>query len=339
MRYLILLGAVAAAVAGYYAYWQSLADGLTAGAEQWVAERRAQGYQVEYRGMRVHGFPFRLTMDIEAPRIGDPTHALAWDWRADWATGYLQPWNLTHVILVVDGEQHVAWTEAGKRRAVKLLAEDTRASAIFDRSGALKRYQGAMQNAELEIADLGPASFASAQVAGRNNNGEDETRPPGSVDVGLRVADLTLPPKTGGALGREIGRAVLTAFLPTPPPTDVTEPAVTAWRDGGGTIDLRDVELAWGPLEIKGDGAASLDAALRPEGKLRAEIRGYDATLDALAAAGSIRDDDVNTAKFALSLVAKPGPDGRPFVTTPLSAREGRLFIGPAPILSLPPLF
>ncbi len=339
MRYLILLGAVAAAIAGYYAYWQSLADGLADGAEQWIAERRSQGYEVGHEGIRVRGFPFRLTVEFDTPRIADPTHALAWDWRADWVTGYLQPWNLTHVILVVDGEQHVAWTEAGKRRAVTLLAEDTRASAIFDRSGALKRYQGAMQNAEVEIADVGPASFASAQVAGRHNNGEDETRPPGSVDLGLQVADLTLPPKTGGALGREIGRAMLTAFLPTPPPADVTEPAVAAWRAGGGKIDLRDIEVAWGPLEIKGDGIASLDTALRPEGKIRAEIRGYDATLDALATAGSMRDEDVKTAKFALSLVAKAGPDGRLFVTTPLTAREGRLFIGPAPILSLPPLF
>ena len=54
MRYLILLAAVAAAIAGYYAYWNSLSDGLSAGVDRWIVEQQKRGYVVEHAGFERH---------------------------------------------------------------------------------------------------------------------------------------------------------------------------------------------------------------------------------------------------------------------------------------------
>ncbi len=339
IKLIVLFGGLIGAVIAYSFYWNSLAAGLAEGTARWIEARRAEGYAVEHGGLEVRGFPYRLAIEIEQPRLAKPNHPAAWDWRAEALTGYLQPWDLGHVIFVVDGAQQVAWTTDGKRQSARILAEDARASLVLDGAGQPVRYQGILQSGSFELAGVGPAAFAKALVAGRHNRGEDAERPAGSVDFAVHAVELELPAGSGGVLGREVALARLNSFLPVAAPGDPTEAALTAWRQAGGTVEVREMELIWGPLEVRGRGGTALDTALRPTGRLDVEIRGYDATLDALAAAGQMPDDNANTAKFALALLAKNGADGRRFVAAPLVAEDGRLYLGPAEILKLPSLF
>ena len=108
MRYLILIGLVVAAMFGYYFYWNSLADTLVAGIERWIDQRRADGYEIDHAGYDVRGFPFRLTLVVEAPRIARPAAPNGFDWRGDWITIYLQPWDPTHAIADLQGPQRLA---------------------------------------------------------------------------------------------------------------------------------------------------------------------------------------------------------------------------------------
>ncbi len=339
MRYLILIGLLVAAMFGYYYYWTSLADTVVAGIERWIDERRADGYEIDHAGYEVRGFPFRLTLVVEAPRIARPATPNGFDWRGDWITVYLQPWDPTHVIADLQGPQRLAWTVGGVESALTLLAETARCSVILDRGGKVKRYSADLQRAEITLDDQPPAPVARIRIAGRLNRGEDDARPDGSIDFSFHVEQFELPADRTSPLGRILEELQVVSFLPPPAPAEASRVALVRWRDSGGKVDLRRLEAKWGPLEVTGDGTARLDRAMRPVGSLKAEIRGHEKTLDALVAARQMSRSDAKTAKFALKLLSRKGDDGRRFVKAAVNVQDGWLYVGPVPILPLPPLF
>ncbi len=339
MRYVILIGLVVAAMFGYHLYWTSLADGVVAGIERWIDDRRAAGYEIGHAGYEVRGFPFRLTLVVEAPRIAWPAAPNGFDWRGEWITAYLQPWDPTHVIVDLQGRQRLGWTVGGVDSAITLIAEVARLSVILDRAGKLKRYSADVQGAEITLDDRPPAPVARIRMAGRHNRGEDDARPDGSIDLSFHVERFELPADRTSPLGRILENFQVVAFLPAPVPAEASHAALIRWRDSGGKVDLRRLEAKWGPLEVTGHGTAGLDRAMRPVGSLNAEIRGHEKTLDALVAARQMSRSDAKIANFALKLLSRKGADGRRFVKAPVNLQDGWLYVGPVPILPLPPLF
>src|SRR6185295_1371880 len=87
--------------------------------------------------------------------------------------------------------------------------------------------------------------------------------------------------------------------------------AVAAWRDAGGTLEIRRLTLDWAPLALAGDG---------PLGAFTLRIAGYAETIDAIAGAGALRPREAAAIKAALNLLARQeGADGRREVRLPLS--------------------
>jgi hypothetical protein len=142
----------------------------------------------------------------------------------------------------------------------------------------------------------------------------------------LRLPALPVP------LRNPLDELALAITVRGPVPATPPRQAAIAWRDAGGTADIDQFTLRSGPLTIIGSGTAALDGELQPEGAFSLAIEDYRALLDALVAAGRLRHSAADVAGLALSLVAKPGPDGKPEITTPLRMQNGRLFLGPLAI-------
>jgi len=49
-----------------------------------------------------------------------------------------------------------------------------------------------------------------------------------------------------------------------------------------------------------------------------------------LVAGGQLRGSDARLAQIALSMLAKPGADGRPQISTSFTIQNGQMFLGPA---------
>ena len=85
-----------------------------------------------------------------------------------------------------------------------------------------------------------------------------------------------------------------------------------AWRDGGGSLEIRHLALIWGPLDLTASATLALDDQLQPMGAGSARLVGYAETLDALAAHGAISRSAATAAKAVLSLLAHNPEDGSP---------------------------
>ena len=155
------------------------------------------------------------------------------------------------------------------------------------------------------------------------------------VGIAVDVRGLSLPavPAPFRNPVDEIGLGVtVMGEIPAAP----ARQAAASWRDSGGTLELDHVAVRWGSLTISGSGTVALDADLQPIGGFSGAIGGYDELLKALVAAGRMRAGDARLAQFALGMLAKAGPDGRPEIATSFTIQNGDMYLGPAKLGKTP---
>jgi hypothetical protein len=334
MRYFVLFAAVLAAAAGYSIYWFVLADRFDAAIAHWIAERQAEGLVVSDAGRTASGFPGLLTVRIAKPSIAG-TGKFTWAWHGAELKLHLQPWDLSHLIFDAGRSNDLTWTEHGAERQVHLTTGRALASAIL--SG------GQVERLDVDVRDLVSTgtpgqeiAAARAQVHERANHGEDRTRPPNSYEVALQADGLVLPEDIAGPLGPVVQTLDVDDILTEPLPRGFDQ--LAAWRDDGGVLTLNSVKVTWGPLDAHGSGTITLDKEMRPLGAFAAEIRGFAGVIDALVKAGQLRAGNARTAKIALGLLSSTDDKGNRVLSAPITAQDGRLFVGPIALLRLLPL-
>lgn len=335
LRYLILVGVVLGAVAGYYALWRHLAGQVEARAEAWFAEMRAAGREASHGAVHFGGFPYRLAIGFEQVAIGETQGPAPWRLQADRIDAYLQLWNFQHVIFDLPGAQRLAWQDgpSGARREALLRADRLRASLVLDGAGRWLRVAVDLERPALEDAAAGWSADRLLVHLRRA-----EAVPP-VFDIALQAANAGLPAALDTALGRQLQEIKLTGKLSGPltgqQPRDILE----LWRDAGGIVTIDAAQLQWNGLRFEGDGTFTLDRQLRPLAAFSGKLRGADHLIDALQGAGRMKPGEALAAKAALKLVERREGDQPPYLPVPLTAQDGRLSLGPVPLLSLSPVW
>lgn len=333
--YIVIATLVVLLSLGWTGYWFWIRDRLGGEIETWVAARRAEGIEIVDAGRHIGGFPLRLEVTVEQPRV---SQASLWSWSAPRLRIFIQPWNLTHVIFDLGSSQSVEWTEAGVARKAVLAEDRALASAQFSRDGRLQMAAVDLTKPVVTDSALGDMGAERAQVHLRANHGETPNRPEGSFGLAIQIDKARLPPSTVTPLGPDIAMLKAVATIPPPlPPIDRRK--LDAWREAGGVINVDQLDLTWGPLDGNANGTLTLDRQMRPLFSFGTEIRGFNPTVDAYAKAGLLKPNQASGLKMALTTLAKPDAKGRPTAQIPIAAQDGRLFIGPFGVANLLPLF
>jgi hypothetical protein len=161
-----------------------------------------------------------------------------------------------------------------------------------------------------------------------------------ALSVNLNAQEVMLPQGINWPLGRHLGSLFADAAIdgPLPPPHGFVANA-RAWRDGGGAVDLRQVDLRWGPLDGHLSGTASLDQDLQLLASGAVRARNYAETLDVLAERRIINADAALAAKAVLSLLASVRAGGGPAeVEIPFTIRDRVAAVRGIPLVKLPAL-
>ncbi|MBM3570363.1 MAG: DUF2125 domain-containing protein [Alphaproteobacteria bacterium] len=328
-RYLALLLAVIGAVAAYSAYWVWIAQRAADGLEAWAESQAAQGWTVAWSRLDARGYPFRLILALQDVAAWNERVALSVE-RLD---AVAKPWDLSHVIAEAHGVGRLQQIEGENVRHWQALWDRAMASARLSGAGEIRRLDLEMRNLKLD----GPQGLAlettRLRVHGRINRGEDAERPEGTRDLALAVEGTRLPAMLHGPLGRDLALLEIATRLGGRPET-----GLAAWRDDGGTLDVNRLALRLGPIEAEGDATLALDKAMRPIGAGKVKLRGQDALIDLLVAQGTLREGEGRLARAALTLLAQRDADQRPYIEAPLTAQDGRLWLGPVALATLPVL-
>ncbi len=310
--------AVAASTATIFFLWLIFASRVEEGAGLWAEARRAEGFAISWQRLDIGGFPFYFDLGFVEPRIARG----GWSAEAPLLTATLLPWRLEKVDLAaprltVTGPAAAAGLEA---MTAQLLVEDGRVRSLI--------VEGAAASARLRGEDLGRADRAALVI---------ELFDPAVTDWQTESVAGKVSLRGTKPASRFAPRLLFEEPYDLDLDGAIKGPVadLVRWRDGGGTVDLRRVVLAWGPLKVDGKGTVALDGEMRPLGAGTAKLQGLPPTLDRLVARGQVKAQDASVAKIVLGLLAQPTADGGSEVTAPVTAQNGRLFLGPVPLLTL----
>src|SRR5579885_892780 len=172
-----------------------------------------------------------------------------------------------------------------------------------------------------------------AIVPARSPAGHDQP----DLGVAVDLRGLSVPEAPPG-FAPAIDELALGATVMGPIPAGVPRRAAAAWRDAGGTVELDHFRLVWGGLKVAASGTLALDQDLQPIAAFSGTVSGFDAVIAALVASGRMSESDGRLARLGLSLLAKPGPDGKPELASSLTVQNGEIYLGPAKLGPAPRL-
>lgn len=318
------------------AVWRSMADGLEAGVDAWIAARRAQGWAVAHGPRTRGGWPLAATLDLPEIRMegGFATVPGGVAWTIERARLRLALPRLDRVVIALAGRQTLRLGPL----AVPFTADRLDLALAIER-GVPPR-GGTAVTERLRIGTAAgaiEARRAEAGLAVLRTAVEGEA----AIEVSLAGSDVDLPPGVQPALamlGRRIARFEATLSLSGPWPHG-GGPAARAetWRDGGGTAQLRIGALAWGPALLDAEATVALDDALQPMGAGTLRLIDAGTVLEAAAGAGLLPVTQLPAARAILRLLERePEGDGRPELVAPVLLEDRVLAVARIPLLRLP---
>lgn len=299
------------------ALWWVAAGLMISQVEAWITANADASTAIAHGEISRAGFPFEIAVSIPNVALSKAGNAV----ETAALRLHILPWAPSRLIMS-SGAPATLTSAAGP-----VLRAD-RLEAALDRTTD-QRERISLHGADLRLALPGQPPVTAERLTAV------ATRLPGDARPVTLFLDAT---GAQSAARPEKLDLKFDAALRGPIDALIGPPNFAAWRDAGGALELRDVTLSHGPAQLSGAATVTLDQALRPVPNGTLTLRGVKAFLDRLTALGITSPRDAAIGQTALTLLSKPGADGQPEVTLPLTGRDGWLSIGPLRVTRLPPL-
>lgn len=334
------------AIGGWSLVWLLAARQVQTVLQDWVAARRAAGWQITEGPERLTGWPSGAAVEIRGFAISGGGNLLpgGLSWRSQRLVLRLPLSSPRHLLVLPGGVQHLGLFGGPELMltASRLMATVPIALIPFMAGpGAPPSLVARVEGLKIGPAGLDPtlvtAQMLKIEAAPGASPGSGAL--PGAT-LRMQAAGVTVGHGTVTSLGPKISvfsfSGALIGRMPAGPDW---ASRLEAWRDHGGMVAVRSLSLVWGPLAVGATGRLVLDQKLQPAGEGTARVVGYAATLDALASAGRIGSGVATAAKALLTLLARPSSaGGPPEVDVPLSLEHRTLEVGHIPLIKLPPV-
>jgi hypothetical protein len=326
-------------VAGDVIYWRIAAERLRTGFQAWLTEQTARGWEGGSSPPSMGGWPRAATLAVPnlTLRHGGATMPGEVNLAAAGITLSVSLFNPGSLRLSLTGPLHV---RVGAAPDMILSGDEASVSVPLRQAGPLSLALHA-KSLRLEPAlgawrvTLGLLD-AEAEIA--VEAGADQSEPAATFAVTSEA--IALPAGIKWPLGSNISSLFVEGSLngPLPETREITGWA-EAWRDGGGSLELKHLVIGWGPLGLTSTATLALDDQLQPMGSGSGRIVGYAETLDRLAAGGKLTKSAATAAKAVLSLMAgTTGADEPTSVDVPLTLQYRTLSMRQVPLVRLPEL-
>lgn len=326
MRALIWITLVAALLWG--GLWVAASTAIRNGTESWFAAQAARGIVAEKSGLTVIGFPSRVDVTVNDLTLADPAQGTGWQ------TPFLQvfsmSWKPWHLIAALPTGQIV--TLPGQE--IALDGEGMLASLELHPGPDLALNRTRVEARALRLVSTGGWALGADRMfaATEEDPSLADTHRLGLTVDGIAVDPALLAKLQGTDLPARAETLHLDAYATFSAPldrhADQTRPHLTG-------LDLRDLRLLWGPLQITATGRMAAGVDGLAEGEIAVTITGWRRLLPLAVALGLTTQDQADVLARGLEVMAKAGPDPE-VLTLPLRAAAGRMTLGPLPLGAAP---
>jgi hypothetical protein len=334
-----LTAAVAGLFVAYCAAWIGAAIVMQDQAAKWVAAQRTAGLTITHGEPLLSGFPMRVVASYPGWEVAAPVTAGGWTWRTAAVRLIARPWSPLGFTADLSGLHTLtgALTPPGIAAWIKAARVDIAPRLTAD--GRIGEVAATLKDVRVSQTAEGPSTLsldAGALVIAKVQGDEPDNRPIWRLEAdGSQFgvpADIRM-----GPFAPRLERVRLIAELLGPLGSGPLPTALDAWREAGGTLEVRDFALDWPPLSVAASGTLSLDAGLQPIGALTARFQGFFETVDALAERGSVRSTQASMAKVMLALLMRtPDDGGPPELSIAVTLQDRKLYTGPVALMDMP---
>jgi hypothetical protein len=342
-----LIGLIAFAVlsVAYTGFWFYVASVFRDNLPAWIERMAGTGATLAYRQLEISGYPFRFRLILHEPLLDAPAMpALAGKplrWSAGRIVATMAPLNFHAYTIDLAGAHRIDWPGERGTQVANVTADKLTVRTDMFADGLPKSAK--FEIAQLRIVDdAAPADPLWLMGSGEINaqrlfpDGEVASKPTFGLD--FRIADARIPPGDF-PLGRDVAKLVGEAHVVGALSDPTTMDGLSQWRDAGGIVEYTLTEGRYGPLVVNGTGTGALDDHLQPMTAGTARVEGLFPAIDALRDRDLIRSRDAAMAKVMLGVLSRPGTNGGgPTISLPYSIQNQKLFVGPVPLMALPPI-
>jgi hypothetical protein len=112
---------------------------------------------------------------------------------------------------------------------------------------------------------------------------------------------------------------------------------LASWMRDGGLIELTQLGVSWGALDVFASGTLGFDRVQRPEGAFTILVDGHRRLIRQFVADGSLAVDEAARLALALDQATVAGADGSGRLSVPVMLRQGRFVVGPVDVGAVKP--
>ncbi|MCF6196646.1 MAG: DUF2125 domain-containing protein [Emcibacter sp.] len=328
MRFRVLVSTVIIAIIGYSLFWFYMAGEFEDRIEAWAQTQKPRGLSLRYKELDITGFPYRMELaftDLNVIKTnGDGLPVL---FMAPNITLIAFPWNIYHGVIVSDGGA----LRIGRRTnpALTLAFGKSRASVIFDRAdGAFLRFSAVLgsmkwvgQNDDLAASTADQMKLHILRP--QQDDGHDDMELPVQVKLFMELDGLAVR----DYFDKKLDKVRLDLELHGKSLPNYSKDSLTAWRDEGGTLSVKNLEVIADNMNVDLNGELSLDQDMKPLGAFSAKLRTPDQT-----------GDSPPKNKLMQELGRLGNPDSKGPSELAVSLQNGLLYLGPVPVYELAPV-
>lgn len=288
--------------------------------------------------LNITGFPFRFDAALGGITVAGRDSHGAWEWRADRAVVHLAPWLSRDASFDLAGTHKLRFHVGRIPLDLEVKAASAPGEIRMGENGKphlLRITPAGLTAREVTTGSRIAADSANLQLFLYPERKAANTEP--SAGMLLELSGVALPEKLAGFLGPKLDKLSAEVQVLSDLPVPVNRQNLARWREGGGSVEVRNLALQWGPLHVDGSGTITLDPGLQPEASFAARMSGFEEATNALVTAGLIREQDAETVKLLLSLMARRNAPGEAAqIRVPISIQEHTIFVGPARLARMP---
>jgi hypothetical protein len=335
-RFLAVAAAVGCllVVASYTGLWYLEASQVRDGIARFIAARATHGMTIRSEKLEIGGFPFTLDADfgrvmVDGLPYAKPVHA-----EAPSLLLRARPWQPGNWRIVAENGLIVTVPE-NEGQSFRATAGDARGRAQVESDGLVIGID--CHNITLGSPGSAPAAHhASLRLTVPDKPPEDDTTP--SLTFDLVVDRAVLPNGLESPQAGLPDRLSIEGVVEGPVPEEPLVPALTEWRERGGSIELHQIVLRWGAVDLDGDGTLTLDTNLQPAASFTGRIRGWGALLDDLVQAGALTASEANYDRLGFGLLTRTAEDGKSELRAPITLQNTQVYLGKAKVAKVPPI-
>ena len=318
----------------YTVFWFVLAGRSEDWIAAWAAIEPDKDWHATYAATEVSGFPFGMNIRITTPEIVWHGEGQAATWSGAWLVARYLPWEFDRIQLDLPEEQRI-YINAGDQPRMVLVQSSKALGQVEISNGRASKVTTETLDAVITVEqNQAPITAGRILVEAEQVDGGQ------AHDLFVQIDDLgfvaRMPEPFSGEVPFLAAALRLTGAVPSGGPV---RDRLAVWRDTGGVLDVLSFKLDWPPLDIEADGTVAVDQGFRPVGAFTADIVGYNDLIDALVDVGSVSRNQASIASTVLDVMADQDAEtGERRLTVPVTVQNGTLFVGPVPLMPVPPV-